>query len=153
MDIKGGKDAPLCFYPSEGDWAVIFLQLDNTLYLYIPFFLIIISNTLIIVGINASKRKMKQAKNVEADSNESRIVLNLLLVSSTYIMFLAPFAVVWTYFATLQSTSPDPAQQRLVYLVGQITDQGVLMNYACNFIIYSCTLPLYKAEFRALFRF
>jgi hypothetical protein len=132
--------------------SVVYVQADGVLLMYGPSFIIIISNILIVIGVANSKETMeKSSKITKKDSNDKRMILNLLMVSTTYVVFLTPNAVILPFFYNLQSSLQDPAYMRLVYHSYQMSIQVMLMNYAFNFVIYSLTLPFYRREVETLF--
>jgi hypothetical protein len=163
-----------CYY-TRGDGASIqrftFWQVDFSLFYILPCCVITVTNTAIIKGIMSSHDFRKNAtsnreqiKQNETDQREAKAkverqdrksLINLLVVSTSYILFLTPSYSLTTYFlyvyeVELSLIPSDPYHLQVMVYLMTIFDQFMAFNYCFNFIIYGCSLPFYRQEVRKM---
>jgi hypothetical protein len=144
---------PICFYNTSSFLQLVIWQLDTTIHNYIPVCLICISNVTILVGLQRAKKTFDSKTAVSRkQTQDNRIVVSLLLVSTLYIVFMMPASVMTTYLFVSASQNAPPEYVQVMYYVTTLFDEYSLMNYCFNFIIYGCTLPFYRDVVMSMFR-
>ncbi|XP_064646713.1 neuropeptide SIFamide receptor-like [Lineus longissimus] len=141
----------ICFYLVPSFTRVVLYQIDVILYNYIPSCLIFISNILILIGIGRSKID-KTEKITKSATQDLRVILSLLSVSTLFVIFLTPASAAWTYYAlALRAPVVDAKFVRFLQYLGKFLAQISHLNYCINFIIYGCTLPFFRDELKKMF--
>jgi hypothetical protein len=146
----------ICWFNANPVTQIILFQVDTTIHNYMPSFLICLSNIAILIGIRRSKKSFDSTNKMVAktDSQDGRLVVSLMLVSTLYVILMTPSSLAATYFFYLMGTGKDvdPILIDSVYYAVTFLDQFTLVNYCVNFIIYGCTLPFFKEEVKRIFR-
>jgi hypothetical protein len=142
-----------CFYDS-GLSILGFVILQNSLFYFVPGSIIFTANLLIVIGIVVSRRsRATKLGTTEKDSQDRKSLINLLIVSVMYLVFMTPSTVTWTYYATMVNQIIDPGHAQVLDQLGHLCNQWTILNYCFNFIVYSISLPFYKAELNILLNF
>ncbi|XP_064625388.1 thyrotropin-releasing hormone receptor-like [Lineus longissimus] len=141
----------LCYYDAEPTTAAILWLMDTILFCYAPSFLIFVSNILILVAIFKSRKSSgRTARQTHQTSNEGRLLVSLMLVSTLFIIFVLPANTTFAYLADMQEKLTEDEALFLYYIVKFLTLVAVL-NYCINFIIYGCTMPEYRQDVSKIF--
>jgi hypothetical protein len=145
-DADGAKQ---CFYESSL-WLPLLL-VENALYYFIPGSLIFTANLFIVLGIAASRRTIVLKMGaLPKESQDRKSLINLIIVSTMYLVFMTPSTVTWTYFALALQQSIDPSRTVFLNELGHLFHQWGIFNYCFNFIVYSISLPFFQAELKTL---
>jgi hypothetical protein len=126
-------------------------QVDRLLYFYGPVAVIIVANIAILVGVSQSNKALKLTGK-KRDSLQTRLIVNTMLVSLSYIALLTPAVSVGAYLTTLRNSNSTSNIQLFIFL-SNLCSLFSFSNYSFNFVIYSCTLPFYRAEVKNMFCF
>jgi hypothetical protein len=138
-----------CFYNTSAFVRLILWQFDTTVHNYIPCLLIIVSNTMILIGIQRAKVSVDSKMAVQRkQTQDGHVVVSLLLVSTLYIILMMPPSAMVTYllFFLESNKNAKAGYVDLIYNILTFLDEFSLMNFCFNFIIYGCTLPFYRKE-------
>jgi hypothetical protein len=140
----------LCFYITEHTLGAILYQIDLTLYNYAPCAIIFVSNTLILAAIIRPSKDKKLLRSTVRTANEGKLLISLMLVSTTYVILLLPFSSVASYtFMNRHNLSDDRAV--FIYNIVLFLMQIGTLNYCINFVIYGCTMSFYRQEALKIF--
>jgi hypothetical protein len=138
----------ICFYYVPSFTRVVLYQIDICLYNYIPSCLIFVSNIIILIGIGRSKFDAKE-KSSKSTTQDLKVIVSLLSVSTLFVILLTPASAAWTYYAlALRATVVDAKYVKFLQYLGKFLSQVSHTNYCINFIIYGCTLPFYREELK-----
>jgi hypothetical protein len=153
-----GQDVfQLCTLPPDGPLYIYVIYVIGLVYVNvgIPLVCIVTLNTLIIAGIFKAKRELnKQTPGPNKNGKEFKCLVNLLLVSSAYFIFMTPFAVTWTIYVYHNLNGFDgvsQAEKELLAEVAAFTQSISMINYSLNFFIYTFTLEYYRNEIKRIF--
>jgi hypothetical protein len=133
----------ICFYIVEAKLGVLIFQVDNAVFNYVPCIIIFFCNIFILVALYRSKGGEIRQKRTGSSSNEIRILMSLMLVSTIYVILLSPYAIAYTFYVLHEETDRYSA---LLYNITAFLLEFANFNYCMNFIIYSCTLSFYQEE-------
>jgi thyrotropin-releasing hormone receptor len=123
----------------------------------LPCFLILIINILIILGVWFARREasanLNKGKN-RVKSNNS--LISLLFVSLLYVITTLPYVILWGMCNYLNYIAGkwvgfSPEEIQLILMVGFFTTSFLMVNYCFNFLIYACSLNIFKNELRCMF--
>jgi hypothetical protein len=137
-----------CFFDANL-WLVLFIT-EIFLYYFVPGSIIFTANIFIVVGITVSRKFL--AKSMEGGGKESqdrKSLVNLLIVSAMYLVFMTPSTVTWTCYSFANELI-TPGYAVILVQLGTLFQQWSMLNYCFNFIIYSISLPFYRAELKLL---
>ena len=127
---------------------MVYLVLPILVGTAIPCLLIIVLNTLILVGI----RRSKIARTTS--SKDMRCLKNLLLVSSVFFVTMIPFIISRTsilYFS-LYGIDLTKSRQRFHAALDFHTISFSAVNYAINPLLYTFSLDFYRKELKRIWR-
>jgi hypothetical protein len=139
-----------CFYTFNTFWL---WQYDTLIHNYFPCLAIIIANTLILIGV----RRAQTAVNTKSPASKQttqdrRILVSLMLVSTFYIIFMLPASTSFAYFNyVLEWENFSASYISFINEIVTFFDQFSMLNFCFNFVIYGCTLPFYRQEVRKMF--
>jgi hypothetical protein len=139
-----------CFYTIEPTIGTIIYQIDTALYNYLPCTTIFMANILILVAIFRS-RGQDLRRSTHKTSTDGRLLLSLMLVSTTYVLLLMPYPTLFTYVIFNKQNFSEEYGVYLGDMLRIIVHTSTL-NYCINFIIYGCTLSFYREEATKMFR-
>jgi hypothetical protein len=141
---------PVCFYPNN---ALLLWQYDTAFHNYFPCFLIVVANSLILVGLSRGRRSFAGNKPAKSQQ-DNRIVHSLLIISTLYLVFMLPASLFFTYMLYLDNIpNLDPNYVEFIYSLMSFLDEFSMLNYCLNFVIYGCSMPFYRREVWELFTF
>jgi hypothetical protein len=88
----------------------------------------------------------------EKANRDRKSLVNLLIVSAMYLVFMTPSTVTWTCYilAITHSRSLDLGYTELLDQLGALFHQWSIMNYCFNFIVYSISLTFYREELKVI---
>jgi hypothetical protein len=140
-------DSLNCYYYSEDNVLRLVLWVtDNTLFNFMPAITIFISNIHIVVGIYKSQT-VALNKQRQKDAQETKIAVSLMLISTFYIIFMCPSAIIWTiYNGPLTFGRVNPQYMAIVFEIAKFLEAVTLLNYSTNFVIYGISLPYFRTE-------
>jgi hypothetical protein len=138
-----------CYYTSHG---FVWFQYDTAMHNYIPCCCITIANALILIGVrHATASTTGKVQEEKKSTQDRRILISLLLVSTLYVVFMMPASVTYTYFLYLQEmTKYDETYLAFIDHVVTFFDQFSMLNYCFNFLIYGFTLPFFRDDLRKM---
>jgi hypothetical protein len=143
----------LCYYTSHRILLVVF---DNSLFYFMPCFVIMFTNISIIIGIVKSRSFIKEkVTSNTGDMQEKKTLINLIVVSTTYLIFMTPNSVTVVYYFQLISSPSEETSQSyidLMQFLGNFFHQFSFFNYCVNFIINGFSLPFYRQEVARMMR-
>ena len=125
--------------------------LDAIMYNFLPFFIIIICNIIIISAVLKSVRNrqsmMAGTDDPKNDSETNRMTQMLLAISFFFIITTTPISM---YLLFANPDDPDRISEKsLNYIVVNFVAS---LNHSCNFIMYSVSGPAFRADlFRIIF--
>jgi hypothetical protein len=149
-DVTEHEGTKQCFSTDPSLWLFLTL-VENSLFYFIPGSIIFAANLSIVLGIVTSRRNMAAKMGAHSkESQDTKSLVNLLIVSAMYIVFMTPSTVTWTYF--IFATQQPIDQWYAVFLsdLGHLFHQWSMINYCFNFIVYSTSLPFFQAELKAI---
>jgi hypothetical protein len=136
----------LCYYNVEPTVAAILWHLDTVMYSYAPCAMIFLANILILIAIFKSRgTRGGLGRLTHKTSNEGRLLVSLMLVSTLFIVLVMPMNTSFTYLAE-EKENMTLDEAIFVYLIVKILTVVCVLNYCINFIVYGCTLPYYRRE-------
>jgi hypothetical protein len=154
----GGTGVANCFYyvpHFSAIWIFLLVEImDHAIPHILPCAFIFTLSVLIILGLWRAKRETKAVtKNVRNDSS----LVSLLLICLLYIISVAPHSAVWgycNYFNYIVGEWPGWTPQEITafLMMGYFATSFSMLNYSFNFLIYACTLKIYKQELRVMIR-
>ena len=150
--IMGGVERQGCQLAESQTFYDRSVQFIQTLHFYSPCFLIVLLNICIVVGI-AQARNEKLTTSVKLRKLESRLIVNLLLVSIVYVLTIGTH----TTFRKVQDAfihnglPSTPAIRESVSEMASLISMLKDINYSVNFVIYALSLKFYRESIRAIF--
>jgi hypothetical protein len=145
----GAIDA--CFYTVNIFWL---FQYDTFIHNYLPCLAILLANTLILIGVRRAQSAVNtQTVASKKTTQDRRILVSLMTVSTFYIFFMLPASTSFAYFNYIVEWKNYSASF-VTFMNDLVTffDQFSMLNFCFNFVIYGCTLPFYREEVRKMFR-
>jgi hypothetical protein len=115
-----------CFFNVNQALGAMLYQFDTALYNYIPCILIFVANILILIAIVKSRNQKLLSTKVK--SNEGKLLISLVLVSTLYVALLLPTTTVWTFRVAHQS-SLSKVQVTFLAELGDFLKQVAILNY------------------------
>ena len=136
-------------------WRTDISTLEITIHLFlslgasnaIPCVLVTILNGLLLVGIRYNRMDKEVATN--ASKTDMRCVRNLLLVSTFYFIFMAPFCMTWAIYFPAELSGFDGYSAEAARDFGEValfTTSFTYLNYSINPLLYTLSLDFYRAE-------
>jgi hypothetical protein len=164
FDVFVQKTATICHYKLDDltTWeSFILVFLNQIMKFYgLPCLFLIALNIFILVGVGRAEDQFKRVADdrsrMEATA-ERRCLVNLLIVSTVYVLLNLPYVVFWTfyqierYFFNFASWSND--EFIMIRGIGIFCTSLAVMNYSLNFIIYARSLDYYRSEVKKILRF
>jgi hypothetical protein len=149
-------DGPVCFFHDSNmaDFEMFFLVeiLDVLLPYSLPWLVISVGSVLIIIRVWQSRGVIRGKNRAEAQG-----LFSLLLIALLYLVTTLPYSVIW-------GLSSNFVYLRVEYffLVTEMDYEDFLnlglsatsisfVNHSSNFVIYACTLKIFKFELRKMF--
>lgn len=129
------------------EYEVIYAYISNLIHFPIPIIIIIILNVMILVGIRINR--MTEGKSNDSSKTDRRASINLMLISTFYVIFNSPFVVLLVLlsyydsrgFAWFSRQEREDFDQ--IFLAA---DMGHYFNFCINPYIYTWSLPFYRKE-------
>jgi hypothetical protein len=122
----------------------------------LPSLVITTLNIVIVIGIKVQNPNVRSDKNDPSRSKkEMRCLINLLIVSTTYVVLVAPFVGMASYqiYQIINGGSDrSEAYIDFVTVLANFANNIALINYSVNFIIYTISLDFYREEARKIMR-
>jgi hypothetical protein len=153
------KGTVKCFYDLRGfdSWAqfvIVFVNITAKCFA-LPCVILIILNILIVIGIYKSKKSVGIVL-YKKHTTEKKCLVNLLIVSTVYVILNLPYVILWTYynienfFHDLKAYRPEEIQ--MLHSIGNFCTSLTVMNYSLNFVIYAQSLDYYRASLARIVR-
>ena len=134
-----GSDAP--------NWVrYIRLALVAGMNAALPCAIICITNMFILVGIHRNEKEI-----VRTSKNDNRILVNLFLISTAFVLTVSPFAVMRIIYKTEQFDSYSKEAATFYGELELYATTLMFVNYFVNPIFYTFSLPYYRKELRKIF--
>jgi hypothetical protein len=154
----GGRDLACFYYEQTFSGIGIFVLIEvmeHVIPHILPCALIFILSVLIIIGLLRARIETKSlTKSVRNDHSN---LVSLLLVCLLYIISTVPYLTIWSYsnyFNYIVGEWPGRSEDevKVFLMIGYFATSFAMMNYSFNFLIYACTLKIYKETLRAMIR-
>jgi hypothetical protein len=150
----------LChFDPTEApEWFLIVACVQVFALIQVgPSVIISVLNTVIVIGMRSRDLTLDSgAKDQTRSKKEMRCLMNLLTVSTTYVVLMCPFVATWAYYFYESFTGFQGRSLAFVDFLTELayfTTSITMVNYGVNFIIYTISLQFYREELKKLFCF
>jgi gastrin-releasing peptide receptor len=157
--IPPGTNIPRCWYNMSYKYfdhpRYVFAQL--TLSTTIPCILIVVFNAIIVFGIHKSSREISSKSNNQGyaekrNQRDLRSTLTLVAVSVSFVVFLSPSAITWTFYVSkIYLEKVEPVSLSVALEIGKLTVVLKMVNYGLNFFIYALSLEFFKRELLGIF--
>jgi hypothetical protein len=155
----GHPDRAVCFYEmsEKPRWFFITFAVHVFSMLQVmPSIIIAVLNIIIIAGIKSKDNKVAGAKDPTRAKKEMRCVVNLLSVSTAYIVLMFPFVTLWCYqiYEVLfrEWAGRSPAYIDFILELSEYAIGITSINYSINFIIYTVSLDFYREDLKNIFK-
>lgn len=145
--FEGGLEKPHCrFTPKYGISVSYILNLIFSIVAFIlPCFLIFTLNILIIFKLIQNRREMASTNSSSSKAIELKVTINLLAVSFLFLIVFLPYFIISNLYDRVKTNMSQKTFQNFTYLVYICLDIS-LINYSCNFLIYSLKMPGFKVN-------
>jgi hypothetical protein len=114
----------------------------------LPLTMIVFLNIALVYGIVKSRAMIAKSGN-KTDRAERKCVINLVCVSTLFLITMSPFLTLWSYYLTW-NTRGFPGWTRgeitILYQLAILSVHPTTINYSMNFVIYTCSLDFYRKE-------
>jgi hypothetical protein len=124
-------------------------------YTAFPVILLIVLNVLLLKGLKKSQKSLDDSRHGNTQKKtDAKILRNLLLVSSIYIVTMLPVAVLATVAEVGEMTGWPQTPKTYVQFIRELQDFATTFhyaNYSANYIVYVLSLDFYRSECRRLF--
>jgi hypothetical protein len=137
-------------------WVVVtFCTQIFALVQILPCIIISFLNLIIMIGIMSKDSNLDSTKDSKRSKKEMRCLVNLLSVSTAYVVLMSPFAILWAYYMYEHLTGwlgRTAAYKDFISEAAYYTNSIAMINYGINFIIYTVSLDFYREEVKTMFR-
>ena len=124
---------------------------DLTMYVLVPFTIILISNILIIFGLRrAASKRAKQLSKTE-DKKTSSTTVMLVVVGVVYLLTVSPVSILFLGYSYGAWSFDTPSSEAKYILAYTITQQLAYANSAINFLLYFCTGSKFRQALHMFF--
>ncbi|XP_064626751.1 cysteinyl leukotriene receptor 1-like [Lineus longissimus] len=155
---SAGLSGGIICIPSTSSTLKLVLVVTTTLVIYIilPIISLVVLNALLLEGLSRPEDALDDAiKSGSAKKKIGRkIVRNLIIVSTVFIVTMLPFATVATlvYIGELTNWRNSSEQFRqFVIELSEVAFTFHYTNYGANYIVYVASLDFYRTECKRLF--
>jgi hypothetical protein len=130
--------AKLCIWSVEDNPTLseVVVIIDIIIGSALPFFMILISNIVIICTIKAAGKRRKDLQTSKENTKESALTTMLLSVSFTFLILVTPLRLRRTVLAFINTTSFSPMTKALDRTIYAVCHKMIFFNSANNFYLY-----------------
>ncbi|XP_074643405.1 uncharacterized protein LOC141900414 [Tubulanus polymorphus] len=147
-----------CFYDkTKWKYGYLYTFIDFFVATFLPCVLLCLVNLAITIGVIKSKKAVKIRSatcNEQRRAMENKCIVNLLIVSSLFVVLEIPYVVVWMMYFIMsrpgQSTIPDEDYVMFIFKLAKLFSSFKMLNYSLNFIVYTLSLDFYRRKFKRL---
>jgi hypothetical protein len=156
-DDESGETVTQCRPRPIQFWEFLTLfVIDFGIYKIMPILVVIILNVVLVYGLNRSNDAIGplEVTSIRSKRYETKIIINLVLVSAVYVIAMAPYSVLGIFESVGEMNNWAGSDPDYVYLIHQISDLTFTfhyINFSANYLIYTISLPLYRAECKKIF--
>ncbi|CAH1796313.1 unnamed protein product [Owenia fusiformis] len=153
LDWYGTVYTYLCTYIDDNDFFhnTIWTWLDLSVASLVPFLMLIICNTLIIVKLMRSQKRRQEMNVSSSRTDHTRsMTIMLLAISFIFVILTSPIVI---YLKGHQESTKDrsPLAEARDKLVWAIVNMFLYLNNAINFFMYCLSGGRFREEMRKLF--